>query len=108
MIIYHFNEALKDINEKKRISLSRCTTMCHLNEALKDMNEKEMHLFVQRYSLEKSIKTFGDTAVKSRNKEVKQVHARVAFKPITVEELTSKEHKQEMESLFLLRREMKQ
>ena len=60
------------------------------------------HQFAQTYSLSKGIKTFGKKGRKAAHEEMKQLHDRIVFKPIKVEELTAVEQRQAMESLIFL------
>ena len=48
--------------------------------------------FLQTYTLSKGIKKFGKKALDASLKEMQQLHNRVAFEPISVKDMTSKEH----------------
>ena len=61
-------------------------TMCYINEMSID---KEAFHFVQSYSfLSKGLKTFGQKVRDALYMEMKQLHDRVVFEPIRVEDLT--------------------
>jgi hypothetical protein len=60
------------------------------------------HQFAQTYSLTKGIKTFGEKGRQAAHEEMKQLHERIVFKPIKVEELTAVERRRAMESLIFI------
>jgi hypothetical protein len=60
------------------------------------------HQFAQTYSLTKGIKTFGEKGRQAAHEEMKQLHDRIVFKPIKVEELTAVERRRAMESLIFI------
>ena len=63
--------------------------------------------FVQSYSLTKGLKEFGQKGRDAAYKEMKQLHDRVVFELIRVEDLTELEKRPTMESLiFGLKREI--
>ena len=63
---------------------------------------KMNYQFAQTYSLIKGIKAFGDKGHQAAHNEMKQLHDRIVFKPILIEELTTIEQKCAMESLIFL------
>jgi hypothetical protein len=60
------------------------------------------HQFAQTYSLSKGIKTFSKKGCQAAHKEMKQLHNRVVFKPIKVEELITIKRRRAMESLIFI------
>jgi hypothetical protein len=60
------------------------------------------HQFAQTYSLMKGIKEFGDKCHQAAYNEMKQLHDRIVFKPIAIEELSTIEKRRAMESLIFL------
>ena len=60
------------------------------------------HQFVQTYSLTRGIKTFGEKGRQAAHEEMKQLHDRVVFKPIKIEDLTDVERRRAMESLIFI------
>jgi hypothetical protein len=60
------------------------------------------HQFTQTYSLMKGIKEFGDKGRQAAHEEMKQLHDRIVFKPIAIEELSTIEKRRAMESLIFL------
>jgi hypothetical protein len=74
-------------------------TMCYMNEMCID---KEAFHFVQSYSLRKGLKKFGQKGRDAAYKEMKQLHDRVVFEPIRIEDLTDIEKRRAMESLIFL------
>jgi hypothetical protein len=74
-------------------------TMCYINEM--SFNKETFH-FVQSYSLTKGLRKFGQKRRDAAYKEKKQVHNRVAFEPVRVEDLTNLEKQHAMESLIFL------
>ncbi len=77
-------------------------TMLHYNTALIGMTDLQAYSFLQTYSLKQGIKQFGSKGVAAAHKELKQLHDRVAFEPIHINEMTTLEKKRAMESLILL------
>jgi hypothetical protein len=76
--------------------------MLHCNTALAGMDDLRACSFLQTYSLKQGIKKFGKRGVAAANKEMKQLHDRVVFEPISIEEMISIERKRVMESLIFL------
>jgi hypothetical protein len=78
-------------------------TMCYLNEMSIDI---EAFHFVQSYSLKRGLQKFGQKGRDAAYKEMEQLHDRVVFEPIRIEDLTEIEKRRAMESLiFWLKRE---
>jgi hypothetical protein len=77
-------------------------TMVHYNTALAGMNNLQASSFLQTYSLKQGIKKFGKQGIEAVHKEMKQIHDRVVFEPISIKEMTKLEKKRAMESLILL------
>ena len=77
--------------------------MCQYDESnTRKMSKKKFYQFVQTYTLNKGIKRFGMEAKRSAFKEMKQLHDRIVFKPVRIENLTELEKKRAMESLMFL------
>jgi hypothetical protein len=76
--------------------------MMHYNAALAGMNDIQALSFVQTYSLKQGIKKFGKQGIEAVHKEMKQIHDRVVFELISIEEMTQIERKRAMESLIFL------
>ena len=57
---------------------------------------------IQTYTLKQGLKRFGAKGKRAAYKEVKQLHDRVVFRPIKVEELTRLEKIRAIESLIFL------
>jgi len=66
-------------------------TICHAN-----------YTFIQTYSLKAGIKKFGEQGGKAALDEMKQIHDRVVFRPIRIENMSETERKHAMESLMFL------
>jgi hypothetical protein len=66
------------------------------------MNDVQVSSFLQTYSLKQGIKKFGKKGIAAVHKEMKQIHDRVVFEPISIEETTKLENKRAMESLIFL------
>ena len=77
-------------------------TMCRMNDIYLSPHNKRAMQFVQSYSLMKGLKKFGQKGRDAAYKEMKQLHDRVVFKPIRVEDLTEMEKQRAMESLIFL------
>jgi hypothetical protein len=76
--------------------------MCYINEMKHNPKRRDAFQFIQTYSLVKGLKKFGDRGRQAAYKEMKQLHDRVVFKPIKVEDLTEQERRRTMESLIFL------
>lgn len=56
--------------------------------------ERKAHLqLTQRYTHKKSLKKFGSRARQAARKEIKQLHDRKVFEPISIDQLTKMEKK---------------
>ena len=77
-------------------------TMCHLNNTMKGISDDQAFNFIQTYSLKQGIKKFGMKGRNAAFKEMKQIHDRVVFIPINVNNMTDQERKRAMESLIFL------
>ena len=58
--------------------------------------------FIQTYTLQQGIKKWGDRGKAAALKEMKQLHDRVVFEPISIDDMTPLERKRAMESLIFL------
>jgi len=58
--------------------------------------------FLETFSLQKGLKKFGEKGKQAAIKEMKQLHDRVCFEPIRLEELSPLERKRSLESLIFL------
>jgi hypothetical protein len=76
--------------------------MTHFKYAMAGMNDIQTFSFLQTYSLNQGLKRFGERGRKAAHKEVQQLHDRVVFEPIHVEDMTPLERKRAMESLIFL------
>jgi hypothetical protein len=77
-------------------------TMLHYNTAMAGMNEEKACSFLQTYSLKQGIRKFGEKGRAAAKKELGQLHGRVVFEPISIEDMTALEKKRAMESLIFL------
>jgi hypothetical protein len=77
-------------------------TMLDYNTVMAGMDDLQTCSFLQTYSLKQGIKKFGERGVAAAHKEMRQLHDRVVFEPISIEEMTSIERKRAMESLIFL------
>ena len=79
--------------------------MCHYNNmgrGKNTMSKKKFYQLVQTYTLKRGIKKFGIKGKQAAYKEIRQLHDRVVFKPVRVEDLTTLERRRAMESLIFL------
>jgi hypothetical protein len=76
-------------------------TMVHYNTELIGMNETQASSFLQTYSLKQGIKKFGKPGIEAVHKEMKQIHDRVVFEPISIGEMTKLERKRAMEQSLI-------
>ena len=110
----YYQHLHNEVNEKNTEEYNDMTAkviaqiMCHYSPSnTKKMSKKTFYQLVQTYTLKKGIKKFGIKAKRAAYKEMKQLHDRVVFQPIKVEDLTEQERKRAMESLiFLIEKEM--
>jgi hypothetical protein len=58
--------------------------------------------FAQQYILQKGLKKFGQKGSDAATKELKQLHDRVCFEPISVADMSQSEIRKSMEALMLL------
>jgi hypothetical protein len=58
--------------------------------------------FLQNDSLKQGTKMFGKQGITTVHREMKQIHDRVVFEPIGIEEMTKREKKRALESLIFL------
>jgi hypothetical protein len=77
-------------------------TMLHYNTAMAGMDEKQACSFLQTYSLKQGIRKFGEKGKAAAKKELGQLHGRVVFEPISIEDMNALEKKRAMESLIFL------
>ena len=93
-------ETLECSDEEARIV---AVLLCYFQEQFRARefdSEQEALQFVQTYSLPKAIKRFGQPALDSAIKEMKQLHDRDCFNPIDPSTLTPEEKRRAMESLI--------
>ena len=104
MVQHHLHTQAHRTKEEYSLQTVRviATTMCRINEMLLNPSDKKAHQFIQTYSLMKSLKKFDQTGRDAAYKEMKQLHERVVFKSIKVEDLTELEKRRAMESLIFL------
>jgi hypothetical protein len=76
--------------------------MTHFKYTMAGMNDIQTFSFLQTYSLNQGLKIFGKRGRKAAHKEVRQLHDRVVFEPIHIEDMTPLERKRAMESLIFL------
>ena len=62
--------------------------MCFYNDKLANMSEETQLSLLQNYSLKKGIKKFGKQGKYAAVKEMKQMHDRVVFELISMNDLT--------------------
>jgi hypothetical protein len=82
--------------------------MTHYNYTMAGMNDIETFSFLQTYSLNQGLKRFGERGRKAAHKEVRQLHDRVIFEPIHIEDMTTLERKRAKASFSSPKSEMKQ
>jgi hypothetical protein len=70
--------------------------------SLAGMNDLQACSFLQTYSLKQGIQKFGDKGKAAAKKELGQLHGRVVFEPISVQDMTELKKKRAMESLIFL------
>jgi hypothetical protein len=75
-------------------------TMVHYNTELIGMNDAQASSFLQTYSLKQGIKKFGEQGIEAVHKEMKQIHDRVVFEPISIKEMTMLERKKQWRVSF--------
>ena len=73
-----------------------------LNKRCSCVPESKQYSMVQQYHLQKGLKKFGEKGYAAAHKEMKQLHDRVVFKPVHIEDLTPLEKKKAMDSFMFL------
>jgi hypothetical protein len=63
---------------------------------------QKCHQFIQKFNLSRGLQEFGKRGGQAAMKEMKQLHERIVFEPINIENLTSLERKRAIESLIFL------
>lgn len=76
--------------------------MCQVQEKVNTPHGTKGHQFIQTYSLMKAVKKFGGKAKQAALDEMKQLHDRVVFEPISLSEMDPMEKKRALESLMFL------
>jgi hypothetical protein len=76
--------------------------MTHYNYTMAGMSGIATFSFLQTHSLNQDLKRFDERGRKAAHKEVRQLHYRVVFEPIHIEDMTTLERKRSMESLIFL------
>ena len=76
--------------------------LCHMCERNRMISKKKFYQMVQTYGLKAGLKKFGPRGKQAAYKELKQLHQRIVFKPVKVEDLTPQEKAKAMESLMFL------
>jgi hypothetical protein len=76
--------------------------MCQIHDKVHNPQVQSNHQFIQTYSLMKAIKKFGNKAKEAAHAEMKQLHDRIVFEPINVDELDPTEKQRALESLMFL------
>jgi hypothetical protein len=71
-------------------------TMAHYNTEFIGMNDTQASSFLQTYSLKQGMEKFGELGIEAVHKEMKQIHDRVVFELISIEEMTKFERKRAM------------
>ena len=92
------DDNIKDITEYNSAEVKVIAT-CMMHFQLECENEFS---FIQQYGLRKGLKVFGEKGKMAALKEVKQLHDRKVFKPVSIEELSKLEKDRAMESLAFL------
>lgn len=105
------NQKYQHLHAKKKNTREYTIQMAHVicriidefnNKHVTEIDAKHGTQFVQTYSLSKAIKLYGDRATEAAKKEMRQLHNRIAFRPVHPEDLTKEELKYAMESLIFL------
>ena len=76
--------------------------MCQVQEKCSNPSGLKGHQFIQTYSLTKALKKFGPKAKEAALGEMKQLHDRVVFEPISLEDMDPVEKKRALESLMFI------
>ncbi len=76
--------------------------MCQVQEKVNTPHGTKGHQFIQTYSLMKAVKKFGSKAKQAALDEMKQLHDRVVFEPISLQDMEPMEMKRALESLMFL------
>jgi hypothetical protein len=91
-------EATKEYTiEMAKVIVKVVSLMCM---GVQQKSSKKGHQFIQTFNLSKGLQEFGKRGEHAAMKEMKQLHERMVFEPINIENLTSLERKRAMESLI--------
>ena len=72
---------------------------------MSEMNARAMSqgaCFGQQYLLKKGLEKFGERGTKANEKELRQLHDRTCFRPISIADMTPEEKMKAMEALMFL------
>ncbi len=76
--------------------------MAHFIVEVNRMTPMQAYNFGQQYILQKGLKVFGKKGSEAAGKEVKQLHDRTCFHPISIADLTPEEKRKAQEALMFL------
>lgn len=77
-------------------------TMDYLNNLVLSTKKDGKYSFVVTYSLKKGLKKYGKKGYDAAFGEMKQLHDRIAFRPVNVNDLTPQERQRALESIIFL------
>jgi hypothetical protein len=77
-------------------------TMDYLNNLVLSIKKDGKYSFMVTYSLKKGLKKYGKKGYDAAFREMKQLHDRIAFRPVNVNYSTPQEHQRALESLIFL------
>ncbi len=83
-------QAMKPFEHHTNIAKVAAKTIKHFNAMMDQEHPKHLQ-FVETYSLKQGLKKFKEHSREAAYKEMRQLHDRVVFKPIKIEDLTSQE-----------------
>ena len=83
------NATYEEYNEVSAYFIAK--TMCFYNDKLENMSKETQFLLIQNYSMKKGIKKIGKQGKYSAAEEMKHLHDRVVFEPISRTYFTEQE-----------------
>ena len=102
-IIMQKYDKIIEYTERKALVAAR------IMDEMNNMSIKKGKSFAETYSLKKGIKKFGIKGYKALEKEIGQLHHRVCFEPINIQDLSQSEKDKGMDSLaFITEKEINQ
>ena len=100
--IEQLHNIITQVTKRSECNKKEATIMVIIINDINTRMSKDEHSFAETYSLKAGMRKFGEQGYNSVYQEVKQLHDRTCFNPISVTTMTQKERKRALESLIFL------